>query len=128
MVKKDPSVIPTSGITQGSPVNLNVNLDDEESLTQEEAFAKIAMLLGNTRSPKILTELDDREIKLAAALYAVSEKTGDTTIISFLTNFLLLRVSNKREGRKELLEVAKSSRSESEGRLGRLRNFFGGMR
>lgn len=113
---------------QKKPVNLNLSIDDEDSITQEEAFAKIAMLLGKTSTPKILSELDDREIRLCAALYAVAEKAKDEMILSFLNNFLLLRVSNRREGRKELLEVAKSSNDREGGKLGRLKSFFGGVR
>jgi flagellar motor switch protein FliG len=110
------------------PVNLNLSIDDDESITQDEAFAKIAMLLGNTKQPKILSELDDREIRLIASLFAVAEKVNDTMILSFLNNFLLLRVSNKRQGRSELLDVAKSSHEGEASKISRLKSFFGGVR
>jgi hypothetical protein len=85
------------------------------------------MYLAQTSEPKTLTELDDEEIKLCASLYAVCEKTKDKMIISFLLNFLMLRVSNKRQGRKELLEVARSGQQREEQRTSRLKQFFGGL-
>lgn len=106
----------------------NFNLDipqDDEGVTMDEAFAKIAMILGETKRPKILSELDDYEIKLCAALYSVSEKTKNKLVSDFLDNFLLLRVSHHRQGRKELLEIAKAGRENSESRMNKLKQMIG---
>ena len=113
------------------PVELNLDMSEDETLSQEEAFAKIALILGETKNPKLLTELDDYEIKLASALFAVSENVSmhdvaeEEMIKKFLENFLKLRVSHKRQGRRELLEIAKSAREIPEQRFSRLRNIFG---
>lgn len=113
------------------PVELNLDLDSDESLSQEEAFAKIALILAETKNPKLLTELDEYEIKLCAALFSVCEQLklnnvgGDEMLTSFLDNFLKLRVSHRRLGRKELLEIARSAQQAPEQRFSRLRNIFG---
>lgn len=101
--------------------------EDFENLTVDEALAKVAMILAQTKEEKTLTELDDNEIKLCASLYAVADKTHDKMITSFLMNFLRLRVSHKRQGRKELLEVARSGQQREELRSSRLKQFFGGL-
>lgn len=110
------------------PVNLQLNVDEDESLSVDEALARIAMLLGRTQYPKVMTELDESEIKLCAALFSVAERTRNTMILSFLENFLLLRVSHKRKGRQELLEIAKSSKESTENRWSKLKNIFTGAR
>lgn len=102
--------------------------DDMENLSVDEALAKVAMMLGKTDDHKTLTELDDYELKLVAALYAVCEKTKDKMILTFLLNFLRLRVSYKRQGRKELLDVARSSTQREDMKVSRLRQFFSGVR
>ena len=105
---------------------VNINLgDDSESLTQEEAFAKIGMILANTANPKLLTELDDLEIRNIAALWTVAEKTKNQMLLTFLTTFMQLRVSYKRKGRSELLELSKASRVEKEGAISRFKQMVG---
>jgi len=86
------------------------------------------MYLGQTSDHKTMTELDDYELKLVAQLYAVTKKTKDVMITEFLLNFLRLRVSYKRQGRKELLDVARSSSQREDQKISRLRQFFSGVR
>jgi competence protein ComGF len=86
------------------------------------------MLLAKTEDPQTLTELDDQEIKLCSALYAVAQHTNDAMIANFLLHFLRLRVSNKRKGRQELLDVARSGQAREELRSSRLKQFFSGIR
>lgn len=102
--------------------------DQDENLSVDEALAKVAMFLGKTEDHITMTELDDYELKLVAQLYAVCTKTKDVMITSFLLHFLRLRVSYKRQGRKELLEVARSSTQREDMKVSRLRQFFGDMR
>lgn len=115
------------------PITINLgNEDDQEQLSYDEALSRVALILAETRSPKLLSEIDDMEIRLCSALYAVSESVAmfdvhqEKMILSFLNNFLQLRVSNKRLGRRELLEVAKSAKDIPEQRFSRLRSLFGG--
>lgn len=98
----------------------------DESISVDEALGKVAMYLSKTENPKILSEVNDTEIRLAAALYSIAERVKDDMLKNFLDNFLYLRVSNKRKGREELLKIAQSVREMPESRLARLRSFFGG--
>lgn len=107
-----------------APVNINLG-EEEESLTSEEAFAKAVMILAETKQPKVLSEIDDAEVRYTASLFAVALATKNKMLLSFLDNFLLLRVSYRRQGRKEILEIAKAKNQEPEQRLGRIRQFLG---
>jgi hypothetical protein len=100
----------------------------EAESSTNEALAKVAIFLGETRDEKTQTELEDYEIRLIASLFAVVETTKDKMIASFLLNFLRLRVSYKRQGRKELLDVARSSTQREDMKVSRLRQFFSGVR
>ena len=114
--------------------NVNPNIptvdvdSDMENLSVDEALAKVAMFLGKTEDAITMTEIDDTEVKLCAALYAITEKTRDKMIASFLLHFLRLRVSYKRQGRKELLDVTRSSTQREDMKVSRLRQFFSGVR
>ena len=109
----------------GAAVDVNLNVDDDESMTLEESLAKVAMLLARTDNPKVLSEIDDKEIRLCASLLTVAERMNDKMISNFVNNFLLLRVSNRRKGRTELLEIARGVKEMPEQRFSRLRNLFG---
>ena len=107
---------------------VNVDIGQDESLTVDEALAKVAMLLAKTEYPKMLSEVNDSEIRLISALYAVAERTKNVMIINFLLYFLQLRVSHKRKGREEVLKIAQSSKNESDAKFSRLKSIFSGMR
>src|SRR3972149_3623506 len=116
-----------------SPLMLvNMALDDkkedagEEVLTTEEALAKVAMILAKTENPKLLTELSIEEIVSISVLASIAEKTENHMLKDFLNNFMYLKVSHQRKGRKELLDIAKSIREEPEKGFGRIRKLFGG--
>jgi hypothetical protein len=112
-------------IPQMQMPSVNVE-DDMEGITTDEALAKVSMILASTKNPKTLTELDDREIKLCAQLYAVANKTRNRMLTIFLWNFLNLRVSYNRKGRSELVDIARSGQMREEQKTGRLRNFLFG--
>ena len=101
-----------------------VDIDAEEGMTLEESLAKVAMLLAKVHDPRVLSEVSDVEIRYCAALDVVARKMNDTMLGDFLNSFLLLRVSRTREGRKELLQIAKSAREGSESRMMRFRQMF----
>jgi 3-polyprenyl-4-hydroxybenzoate decarboxylase len=115
-----------------APISINLGDESDDAMSFDEALSRVALILAETRTPKLLTEVDDEEIRLCAALYATSENlamfdvTQEKMIQSFLLNFLQLRVSNKRLGRRELLEVAKAAKDIPEQRFSRLKSLFGG--
>src|SRR3972149_1730262 len=105
----------------------SVDLNADESMTTDEALARVSMLLAKTENPKVLSEVSENEIRLSASLFAVGEKMEDNMILSFLNNLLLLRVSKMRKGRGELLEIARSVRDMPESRLNKLKTLFSGI-
>ena len=109
----------------------SIDLDSEEGLSIDEALAKVAMLLafaGGTKDPRVLSEISEEEIKQCASLYVVAEKMEDKMLASFLLNFLMLRVSKKRKGRDELLQIARSAKDAGQNTMGRMKALFSGMR
>jgi hypothetical protein len=97
---------------------------DEFQPTKEEALGKIALHLAETKDNKILTDLDSRTINELSILLGISEQLGIETYKNICHTYMRLRVSNKRLGRKELLEIAKSVREEEMNKMQRFRNFF----
>ena len=106
----------------------SIDLDAEDGLSIDEALAKVAMLLAQVKDPRVLSEVSEEEIKLCASLYVVAEKMEDKMLASFLLNFLMLRVSKKRKGRDELLQIARSAREATSNAMGRMKALFSGMR
>jgi len=80
----------------------------DEILTPEEAQSKIALLLAETESPDLMSEMGGEEIKLLSALQTVADQVDADILKNFIRNFLRMRVSLKRQGRKEILEVSRS--------------------
>jgi len=79
----------------------------DEILTPEEAQSKIALLLAETESPDLMSEMGGEEIKLLSALQTVADQVDAMILKDFIKNFLRMRVSLKRQGRKEILEVSR---------------------
>jgi len=98
----------------------------EEVLTTEEALAKVAMLLADTKNPKLMSELSMHEISSIAVIDTIATQTNNKTLNDFVNNFLRYRVSNSRKGRKELMDIATSIRQEPERMTTRIRKLFGG--
>lgn len=101
-----------------------VDIDAEEGMTLEESLAKVAMLLAKVHDPRVLSEVNDAEVRYCAALDVVAKKFDNQMLSDFLDSFLLLRISKTREGRRELLQIAKSAREGSDGRMARFRQLF----
>ena len=99
----------------------------DEIVTQDEALAKIALILAKAENKKQLSELADYEAASFASLYSVAEKTENKMLTSFLNSMLELRVSLKSKGREELMSVAKATRKEDEAAL-KIRKMFSGWR
>lgn len=98
---------------------------DEFQPTREEALGKIALQLAETKEEKILTDLDSRTINQLSILVGLAEQLNLKTYDKICKTYMRLRVSNKRLGRKELLEIARAVREEERNKLMRFRNFFG---
>ncbi|MEM1544340.1 MAG: hypothetical protein QXD79_08255 [Candidatus Methanomethylicia archaeon] len=79
---------------------------EEEVLSMEEALAKISILLTREEKIRMLTELDDQEIRLISSLLGVADRYGLDFVKCFVNNFMLLRVSLRRKGRGEIVNLA----------------------
>jgi hypothetical protein len=86
------------------------------------------MLLAQVKDPRVLSDVSEKEIIHCASLFVVANKMKDTMLADFLQAFLMLRVSKQRKGREELLQIARSAKDSSEGRVSRLKTFLTGMR
>jgi hypothetical protein len=108
------------------PVISSGDSSDMFQPSKEEALGKIALHLAETKDNKVLTDLDSRTINLLSILLGVSEQLNIETYKNICNTYMRLRVSNKRLGRKELLEIARAVREEGEiGKMSRLRRLFG---
>lgn len=105
-----------------------ISMDDNANLSREEALAKVSLILANTDKPKILSDIDIREVGYTSALSTVGEFLDIPMLNTFIhQNFLQLRVSKDRKGRNEILEIAREIRIQPE-REGSLRSRFFGLR
>ena len=80
----------------------------DEVLTPEEAQSRIAFLLAQTKEPDLMSELGGEEIKLLSALQTIADETDADILDEFITNFLRMRVSLRRKGRTEIMEIARA--------------------
>lgn len=101
--------------------------DESEIITHDEALAKIALILAKAENKKMLSEVSDYEAKSFASLYAVSQRTENHMLKTFLDSVLELRVSLKRKGREEMMNIARAARKEDEMQL-KIRKMFSGWR
>lgn len=104
---------------------MKINVE-EENLTSEEALAKVSMILANTENPRLLSHVSHDEVALLAPLHTIADMSKITYLQNFITNFLELRVSLERMGRREMLEIAGGTRHEPE-KIKGLRKLFAGM-
>lgn len=101
---------------------------DEDSMpTRDEAYARAIMILSKASDPKQLTRLNETEIKLLTSIITIGDYVKSSLINDFAVNFMLLRISQKGEGRKEILEIARQATEETR-QVGKLRQLlsFGG--
>jgi len=95
--------------------------------TTEEAMGKIIALLANEDKYKLITDIQYDEISTIAGLLAIADTYDITLLKNYLKNFLLLRISNRRQGRKEIVEmgVAKVQSSANAGMMNRVKSILG---
>jgi len=94
----------------------------------EEALAKGILDLLKTGKPKILSDLDDEEILNLSLLYTLAEDIKCDTIKKFCDNFLLLRISRFRLGRREITSIASFTGEPERRRVKSIKDLFAGIR
>lgn len=104
-----------------------MQMDDDESLTREEALAKVSMILAKTENSKIMTDITIGEVGLISALSTVADTLDYAILKIFEEDFRQHRVSKDRQGRKEILEIASEARRMIPEKMNSWRNrIFGG--
>ena len=90
--------------------------EQEDIISQEEALAKISMILAKTENPESLSDLPPDEIMDMTIIKTLGTRLESGLMLDMVKNYLLLRVSNKRQGRKEIIQVASSGKHDDEKR------------
>lgn len=89
---------------------------EAEVFGKDEAFAKISMeLLKTDKYKKILSDLDVDEVNALTSLLAIGRIIKSDMLEKIVNDFLELRVSKDRLGRKEILSFALASTFEGAG-------------
>lgn len=91
--------------------------------TSEEAYGKLMALLADETKRNMISDLTGQEIIHVAALAAVADQYDIKLLKEYLKNFLLLRISKDRQGRKEIAALAGQKIQEAQN----LRQKFAGL-
>jgi hypothetical protein len=88
---------------------------DEQSLlddvaSSDEAAAKIMALLANDDKFKVISELSPSEVHSFAALQSVADTYDSKLLKSYIKNYLLMKISLRRKGRAEVIELGVADR------------------
>jgi len=86
----------------------------DEFISPDEAQAKIIQMLLKVTSPSIMTELTEKEVKNIAQLKTIADIYDSNSLRVLIENYMLLKISYKRQGRKEIIGVAKPSEGQND--------------
>jgi len=87
---------------------------EEEPMTSEEAMARAISKLADVKKPDVLTELNEKEIRLLTRIITIGNFFDVELMKKTAWNFMRLRVSTKRKGRAEILGVAKAAKEQED--------------
>jgi hypothetical protein len=94
----------------------------------EEALAKGILDLLKSDKSKILSDLDDEEILNLSLLYTWAEVIDCSALKKFCDNFLQLRISRFRLGRREIVGIASYSGEPERKKIKSIKDLFAGIR
>jgi hypothetical protein len=103
-----------------SPTDKPVGLEEQVAKGLDELFKTDKFLL--------FSDLDDEEILNITLLMTWADTLGIQTITDFCRNFLQLRVSRFRLGRREVVSIASYSAEPERRKMKSLKDLFAGMR
>ena len=115
-------------------VELRKGLRDKEPTSSvfgmEEALARMSMELMSPENEKLFTisDVTPEEVFGIATLISYAELFHSQTIKDWIANFLLLRISRFRTGRKELLMLGTGVKEREGKTKSSLQNLFSGLR
>lgn len=99
-----------------------------EMYGREEAFAKLGMSLLKTEEFKVLSDLESEEIGKVAIIQTLADRLKSPVLKTFVKNFLLLRVSQNRLGRREMMNIATSGVEDTKKKAKSISSLFAGLR
>lgn len=111
-----------------SEEDVNINFDDDQSLSPEEAQARIATMLAKSESLETLSETTEEEVRLMSALGTIAKTFKIGMLDAYLSKYLQLKVSLHRQGRKEISEIARPSQQQEQQARSSLRQMLMGNR
>lgn len=82
--------------------------EQSEVFSSEHAQARAIVHLTESKNPEILTELKDHEVVMLSSLSVVGTKYNSKLIDEWINKFIRFRISLNREGRKEIVDIAKA--------------------
>jgi hypothetical protein len=94
----------------------------------EEALAKGILNLLHTKDTKTFSDLDDEEILNLSLLYTWADLIKDNALKKFCDNFLELRVSRFRLGRREIVSIASFTGEPERRKIKGIKDLFAGFR
>jgi len=111
--------------------SLREKAPESEVFGVEEALAKLSMQLVEPSGKKVFTisDITPEEVFYLAMLQSIAERIGSDSMKKWIQNFLLLRCSRLRIGRKELLLLGTGMRQASDvKKAGGLGSLFAGFK
>ena len=100
----------------------------EKAYGQEEAVAKGILDLLKTEKKKLFSDIDDEHILNLSLLFSWGEMIKCDAIQKICNNFLELRVSRFRLGRREIISVASFAGEPERKKVKSIKDLFSGMR
>jgi hypothetical protein len=96
--------------------------------TIDESLAQAISVLTEEERKKLLSQIERKERFILMALYAQAREFDDDLLQNICDQFLILGVSENRQGRKEIVEIAKANlvKNNAKGILAKLLRRGGG--
>lgn len=96
----------------------------------DEAIARSVIELTDVKDEKtrVLSELALEEIPFVAILFTVSNRYNLKNLDMFCKEFLKLRVSLDRKGRKEIVKISSSEKEEETKKVRGISSLFSGLK
>lgn len=109
-------------------VEMPSDILDRDVVGMDDAIGKIAMALSERKHPELLTELSDEEVKNISILLTIATEEELDFLVTFVENFIRLRVSLNRKGVKEIIELTKGTQQPEKQMREKLKNMFLGLK
>lgn len=108
-------------------IQKSLNVDDNDGSDIASSLSELLDDLADEDKYILFSELSEREIKHLSVIATVGENDDITN--TFIKNYMRMKVSKRRKGRGELVQIAEAFsgvfQTQEEGRISSLRNKLG---